>query len=237
MTRVGLLGDGADDAAESVRDAGGTPVFGGDAGDADVVAAFGEDAFLDAAGDVDTPVLPVGAGAAYGGVDSVDSEDALSALATGDFEVRSRRTLSVTAGETVRAFADATLVASDPGDISEFAVRSDGREVDTVRADGVVAATPTGSHGYAADAGGPLLDPGIGAVSVVPVAPFRVERTNWVLGPPATLTVVRREAAVDLYVDGRRRGAVEPHEPVVLDWGAPLAVAAVPVSRRSPPTD
>lgn len=250
-TRVGLLGADAASVADVVSDAGGepvlrestddsreTPAFDTTGGDLDVVAALGEDAVLAAAGVVDAPILPVDAGPGYGGVRATDRSDALAALATGDFEVAARRTLSVTAnGSTVRALADATLVTSDPADISEFRVENSGRRVDTVRADGVVAATPTGSRGYAADAGGPHLDFDVDAVAVVPIAPFRVERPNWVLGPPASLTVVRGEAAVDVYVDGRHTGPLGPHEPVELDWGTPLPVATVPVSRCHPRDD
>ncbi|MFC3478678.1 NAD(+)/NADH kinase [Halobacterium litoreum] len=227
MTRVGLLGAAAADAADAVRDAGGTPLVD-DTADADVLAALDEDALLDAAFDATAPILPVGVGREYGGVADTDRAAALAALAAGDYDVTERPTLSVTTESVdARALADATLVASETGDISEFGVRSDGRELDDVRADGVVAATPVGSRGYAADADGPVVNSDVDAVAVVPIAPFRIERTNWVVSPPASLTVVRDEAAVDLYVDGRRRGALAPHDPVTLDWGDPVSVATV----------
>jgi NAD+ kinase len=200
MTRVGLLGDGAGAAADVVCEGGGDPVVGEDAlaGDVDALAALGEPALLDAlAADVDAPVLPAAAGREYGGVSRDDLPDALAALTAGEYDVRERQTLSVT---------------------------TDG--VDT-RADGVVAATPAGSHGYARDADGPLLSRGAGALSVVPVAQFRPERSRWVLDPPVTLTVVRDDADVSLLVDGRDNGFADAHQSVTLDWGDPLPVAVV----------
>jgi len=254
--RVGVLGDGADGAADAIRDAGGEAVTGEAALDesaVDVVAAIGEAAVLDAlAAGVGvhqaaasastsgqhaeqpggTSVLPVAAGREYGGVERDDLPDALTALASGDYEVRERPTLSVTAGETdVRALADVMLVTDEPARISEYAVATRGSSVDEVRADGVVVATPAGSHGYAADAGGPLLSADAGALAVVPISPFRVERTQWVLDAPASLEVVREDADVALLVDGRERGLAEPGVPVELDWGAPFEVAVVPASR------
>jgi len=200
---------------------------------ADVLVALDEDALLDAlAAGRDVPVLPIGTGREYGGVPGAGRTRALDALAAGNYDVESRQTLSVTAGDrALRALADVTLVTTQVAQISEFAIRAEGRDVDTVRADGVVAATPSGSHGYAADAGGPLLASDTSAVAVVPIAPFRISRDRWVLAPPVSFTVVRDGPTVNLYVDGRRLGPVSAHEPVALDWGP------VPGrdSRRVPP--
>ena len=245
LTRVGLLGSGAADAARFLREVSGDAVVGdpvvGDAAlaDADVVVALGEDALLDAvAADVDAPVLPVGAGKEYGGVPREGLQRALTALADGDNETLDRPTLAVNApGGEYRVFADTTLVTAVPSKISEFAVRAGGERVDEVRADGVVAATPVGSHGYAAAAGGPLLQAGADAVAIVPIAPFRVERVTWVLDPPVEFTVTRDESAVSLFTDGRERGGVAPHESVELDWGEPFTVAVVPNSRGAPAFD
>jgi NAD+ kinase len=237
MTRVALLG--ADDAAaDAVRDAGGTPV-GADLDSADVAAVFTEAALLDAArAHTDTPLFPVGAGPEYGGAAKSDRERALAALATGDYRVADRPTLAVRTDDTVvRALADATLVTRDPAKISEYAVETPAREIATVRADGVVAATPTGSRGYAADAGGPVLDASLDGVAVVPIAPFAVDRSNWVAAPPLTVTVVRDETDVELYVDGRQVAPVPPEQPVELARGDPLRVAVAPASRRPQPRD
>jgi NAD+ kinase len=231
MTRVGLLGDGAGAAADVVCEGGGDPVVGEDAlaGDVDALAALGEPALLDAlAADVDAPVLPAAAGREYGGVSRDDLPDALAALTAGEYDVRERQTLSVTTdGVDTRALADVFMVTAEPARISEYAVETGAERVDEVRADGVVAATPAGSHGYARDADGPLLSRGAGALSVVPVAQFRPERSRWVLDPPVTLTVVRDDADVSLLVDGRDNGFADAHQSVTLDWGDPLPVAVV----------
>lgn len=234
MTRVGVLGDGAAAAADAVRDAGGEPVVGEDAlaTDVDVVAALGESALLDVLdARLEAAVLPVAAGREYGGVRREDLDDALAALAAGDYAVRDRATLSVSTSDAdVRALAEAFLVTDEPARISEYAVEAGDESVDAVRADGVVAATPAGSHGYAADADGPRLSRGADALAVVPIAPFRVARSRWVLDPPVSLTVLRDSADVSLFVDGRDYGHATPHDPVELEWGDPLPVAVVAAS-------
>lgn len=241
MTRVGVLGAGADAAADVVRDAGGDPVVG-DAtleSDVDSVAALGEAALLDVvAADLDVPVLPVEAGREYGGVEREALSEALAALADGDFEVQYRPTLAArNGGFDARALADVLFVTTESAQISEYAIETDDGDVDEVRADGVVAATPAGSHGYASDAGGPLLDRGSESLSVVPIAPFRVESVQWVLDPPAGVTVLREGSEVGVFVDGRRRGVAATHEPVTLSWGEPLPIAGVPDAVHPPTFD
>lgn len=240
LTRIGLLGSRAADAAGLLRELGGDPVVGDAAlADADVVVALGEDALLDAAAtDVDAPVLPVGAGREYGGIPREGLQQAFTALADDGHETLELPTLAVrTADAEHRVLADATLVTAEPSQISEYAVRAGGERVDEVRADGIVAATPVGSHGYTAAAGGPLLQAGADSVAVVPISPFRIERVAWVFDPPVGFTVTRDETAVSLFTDGRERGRVAPNESVELDWGEPFTVAVVPSSRDAPAFD
>jgi NAD+ kinase len=234
-TRVAVVGEDTSGAMDAIRDAGGRVA---DPSDADVVAVLGEAALLDAATDPPAPLLPVGAGREYGGVARPDLDAALASLATGDFSVVDRPTLSVDSPDvSARALADVTLVTTEPAKISEFDVEAGDRSVGSVRADGVVAATPVGSRGYATDASGPRLEPDVSAVAVVPVAPFRIDRTNWVAAPPLSVTVARDETSVELHVDGRGQRTVAPGNPVELTWGDPLSVAVVPATRQPPRTD
>lgn len=46
-----------------------------------------------------------------------------------------------------------------------------GRYLNKLRSDGVIVSTPTGSTAYALSAGGPILDPALDAIVIVPVCP------------------------------------------------------------------
>jgi NAD+ kinase len=237
---VGVVGgsDLAIRVADAVRDAGGT-VERGAAGavlDADpsVVVAPGEPAVLDAVhAGASVPVLAVAAGSELASVPESDVEAAVADLLADEWSTTERPLLSVRVdGERVaRALCDAMLVTSEAARISEYAVRTDHGEVDRFRADAVVVATPTGSTGYAHDAGGPAVEPETDVLSVVPVAPFAIHVGNRVLSGPVTLSVERDEGDVSLYADDREVAAVPPRTPVDLAYDGAVDLVTVEASR------
>jgi NAD+ kinase len=65
----------------------------------------------------------------------------------------------------------------------------DGEIVDQYRGDGLIFATPTGSTGYAMNAGGPILHPGIEAIVVTPICPMSLSSRPVVVPPRSRLCV------------------------------------------------
>ncbi|MFB6109506.1 MAG: hypothetical protein ABEJ60_01350 [Halodesulfurarchaeum sp.] len=198
---------------------------------ADFAAPVGEHALLSLVrGGFDSPVLPVDVEA---GVQSVPRDalgSAIAALEAGAFEIESVPTIAASLGSnSYRALMDAMAVTAEPARISEYRTRKPetGTVVDQVRADGVVAAGPAGTPGYATAAGGPILDPELGGLAVIPVGPFRTERPQWVLMPPIEIVVAREEVPVSLVVDDRPTERIPAGESVRLEWGRPLAIAVV----------
>lgn len=109
----------------------------------------------------------------------------------------------------VYALIDVLLLTSEQARISEYTVMTGDEPIASIRADGIVVATPAGSHGYAHDAGGPYIAPETAVGSVVPIAPFSVTHNHWVLSlSDIRLTIERDDAAVELLVDGRSVGTV-----------------------------
>lgn len=218
---VGVVGD-AEGVAEALSAAGLRTVSGDAesvlAADPAVLVAVGEGALLALARRAPpVPILPVEAGR---GVRSVPREtlgEVGERLAAGDWTVEGQPLLGIEwAGERTTAFFDAMLVTAQPADISEFTVRADGDHVARFRADGVVATTPAGSSGYTRSAGGPVVDPGLEVLVVVPVAPFATSLDHWVVPLDASLTVERDEAAVEVLADDRSVGDAPVGDPVRL---------------------
>src|SRR6266545_4838416 len=106
-----------------------------------------------------------------------DMESVLAAMLAGAYAEQTRTLLDATlarsAGGSERALAlnDVFVNRGAVGGMIECAVTIDGRFVYAMRADGLIVATPTGSTAYALSAQGPIVDPIVAAILLVPVAP------------------------------------------------------------------
>ncbi|MFD1644905.1 ATP-NAD kinase [Haloarchaeobius litoreus] len=203
-------------------------------GDAAFVVAVGERALGELAGAaVDVPVLAVDVGEGVRSVATADAAAAVTTVLEDRVERTTRRAFAVQVGdERHDAVFDVTLVTTEPARISEYCVAADGAEVGQFRADGVVVATPAGSHGYARAAGGPVVAGTAPVAAVVPIAPFAIDTNHWVVSNEAVvLSVERDEGSVSLLVDGRTVGTVDPAAPVRLSPGHELELLCPPQSQ------
>lgn len=240
--RVAVVGD--DGRASALRDAaegaGGDLTdlaSASDAAEAPVVVALGDEAIRDAAVSVpDGTIVPVAdRRLAFDRDGAVGALRALLGVSAADGRVTrvEHPVVAVTDGTTppAKALFDVALVASEPARISEFAVEFPARQTESVRADGVVVATPLGSDGYAKAVGGPTVEPG-GGFSVAPIAPFSTRTDIWVTPDRVRLTVEREGEPVAIVVDGERRSAVPPHRPVAIEPVYRVAFAAPAATRE-----
>ncbi len=69
------------------------------------------------------------------------------------------------------ALNDVVVSRGAMGTMIEYSVDVNGEFVYSVRADGLIVATPTGSTAYALSAGGPILHPSLPAITLVPISP------------------------------------------------------------------
>ncbi|MFB6083891.1 MAG: ATP-NAD kinase [Halorientalis sp.] len=236
---VGVVGDAVERVAAAVEAAGATPRTG----DLDTVLAAGPDALVTVGADAflglaestgpECPVLPVDAGRGVRSVPLSAVDDAMGALVSGAGDTDPYPVVGVRVGDDrrARALADVTLLTAEPARISEYAVATDGTTVAQFRADGVVVATPAGSHGYARRVDAPVVAPATGVAAVAPVAPFATDADHWVLDlDTVSLRVERDEVPVELLADDRRIGGVDPGVPVSVSVVDTLSVLSVPAS-------
>ncbi|MDY6779574.1 MAG: NAD(+)/NADH kinase, partial [Halobacteria archaeon] len=153
------------------------------------------------------PVLGINTGRVgfLAGVPPDEALDEVERLVDGyEVERRSRLNVDIDDVRVPPALNEAVVVTSEPAKIMEFDLYHGGELVESVRSDGVIGATPTGSTAYSMSAGGPLVHPEVDARLVVPLSPFRMTKAPWVLKDDAETTVVptrsSREATV--VVDG-----------------------------------
>lgn len=235
---VGVVGDDPTPAVDALDDAGATPVVDTprtvlDAA-SDAVVALGEPALLSVARErPSVPVLPVEAGRGVRSVSRDRLGDAITQFTGGDWTTESHPLVAVDDGDNRRlALKDAMLVTAEPAHISEFTVTAGGERIARFRADGILAATPAGTSGYARSAGAPVIPPGPSVLALAPIAPFATTLDHWVV-PTASVTVsVERDGAtVEVLADDRTIGEATVDVPVEFSAAGTVETIRVPAGR------
>jgi len=119
------------------------------------------------------------------------------------------------------AMNDVVVSRGAMGSMIEFAVTVDGEFIYTLRADGLIVATPTGSTAYALSAGGPILHPALSAIALVPISPHTLSNR-----PVAIRSTSRIEITLVRGVDARANFDVQAYSQ--LDQGDVVAVTSAP---------
>lgn len=113
---------------------------------------------------------------------------------------------------------EVAVMSAKPAKIIQFEVQINECLLDRIRADGVVFATPTGSTAYAMSAGGPIVNPRVNAVLIVPVAPFKLSSRPWVIPSDSIIKIrlldPKKEAVVA--IDGQKSYSIQPGDEVKL---------------------
>jgi NAD+ kinase len=162
-----------------------------------VVAVGGDGTLLHAARHVagrDVPLLGVNRGR-LGFLTDISPEhmlQAIDAILAGDYlsERRSMLAAKLAAhpdAEPLFAVNDVVLQKVETGRMLDFTTVVDGVYVNTHRGDGLIVATPTGSTAYALSCGGPIIQPNVNALVMVPICPHTLSDRPLVL--PSTSSV------------------------------------------------
>ena len=106
---------------------------------------------------------------------------------------------------------DIVLQRRDTGRIVDFETRVGDHYVNSHAGDGMIVATPTGSTAYALSCGGPIIEPQLNAVVIVPICPHTL--TDRPIAIPADQPIVlklmeREDARAEVTVDGRSLGEI-----------------------------
>ncbi|GAA5009131.1 NAD kinase [Actinopolymorpha pittospori] len=135
------------------------------------------------------------------------------------YAVEERMTLDVTItynGGVVAsqwALNEASIEKSARERMLEMVVEVDGRPLSRWGADGIVAATPTGSTAYAFSAGGPIVWPELEAMLVVPLSAHALFSRPLVVSPRSVVAVELMHRNTEpgvLWCDGRRTEELPP---------------------------
>jgi NAD+ kinase len=123
------------------------------------------------------------------------------------FPVEKRMRIAIsTRGEYLgSSLNEAVIITSRPAKMLRFSVLVEGAAAGTVRADGLLVSTPTGSTAYAMSAGGPIVDPRIEGFLLVPLAPYMLSSRPWLISCERTLEIrLENTKPAKLVLDGQK---------------------------------
>ena len=195
-----------------------------------VIAIGGDGTVLDAARralPTEIPVLGVNLGTLgfLAEAEPTELSEVIEALRSGDYTIEERNTIEARLGEVAASGVNDVVVEKiDSQRLVVLDVEVDGERFLSYRADGIVVSTSTGSTAYGFSAGGPLIDPSVHTLQVLPVAPHSLFGRALVLAPDTQLEIsVIDDRPVRVSVDGREIGTMEEGQSVTIGPGAHAA--------------
>lgn len=123
-------------------------------------------------------------------------------------ERRLVRAVLVRRGRRTRALDalnDLSVSRTGAGRLAKLEASVDGRFLASIRADGLVFSSPTGSTAYSLSLGGPVLDPAAPVMLLTLVAPHTLSARPLVLRESSVLEVALPEGGLELAADGKHR--------------------------------
>jgi NAD+ kinase len=145
-----------------------------------VVAVGGDGTVLRTQGIINEKKIPLfginmGAVGFLTEIDPPETLTALEQVLEGDYFVEKRTQLQVWHNKELhKALNEVVLMTQKPAKMLHIEISVDDEVVEELRADGLIVATPSGSTAYSMSAGGPIVDPRVGAFIIVPICPFKL---------------------------------------------------------------
>jgi NAD+ kinase len=110
----------------------------------------------------------------------------------------------------------------------------DEREIQTVKADGLIVATPTGSTAYSLSAGGPIIQPYIPGILLTPICPHTLTFRPTVITSDSRIKIQLLTSGEEVYLtlDGQRGSTMVKNDTVEV-WRAGCELRLVSSPKRN----
>jgi NAD+ kinase len=210
---------------------------------ADLIIALGGDGtLLNIAPLVERPDVPI-LGVNMGGLGFItevavdELEAVLAKTLEGDYEIEQRMTLEIRVlskkgkGHRFRVLNDAVIAKGARSRIIDLETYVGDDYLCTYRSDGLIISTPTGSTAYTLAAGGPIIEPAMGAVILTPICPHTLTHRPIVVPSTGAIRVTLRSFGdtVILVPDGQQGEQLNNGDIVeARDYGLPVSLIKLP---------
>ncbi len=185
--------------------------------ESDLVIVIGGDGTIlkvaKSAAKFDKPVLGINAGRlGYLASVNCDNLNILKRITTGEYSIETRMMLKaekIVNGQVVDScdcLNDAVISKDSFSNVIDIYLNIGNDTID-YRADGIIAATPTGSTAYSLSAGGPVVDPELNCMILTPVCPHTLVARSVVLDASHEVFIKvlsNDSASTELLCDGRK---------------------------------
>jgi len=196
---------------------------------ADLIMVFGGDGTMlhwarNTAGS-GTPIFGVNIGG-MGFLTATSGKDlakAIKAVAAGEFTIEPRTLLSAKGQNSggkfqLKAMNDIVISRGSAPRMIRVEVKVDGEVLTVYRCDGLVISTSTGSTAYSLAAGGAIVAPEAGVISITPICPHTLSNRAVIVSQQSTIEVrmLDRKREATLSADGWDGADLEANSPVVI---------------------
>ena len=190
---------------------------------ADIVVTIGGDGtILRTLGMVEKPLFAINSGG-MGFLAEVESKYAMGGLKQvidGRYTIEERSKLKVLLnGKRLPDAANEVTIQTDViAKMLYLQISVENELLETLGADGVIIASPTGSTSYALSVGGPIMDPSVDAMIIAPLAPFRLSARPWIvpINKKISIKLFPKSKDAKLVVDGHHAESVTSENDIVV---------------------
>ncbi len=213
---------------------------------ADVIITIGGDGtiirFAKRAAQDGKPVLGINAGR-VGYLANIEQNEfnLLQKLKYGEYTIEERMMLDIVVKENgniigeYEALNDAVISSGYLSRIIDVTASVDGGDVIAYHADGLIAATPTGSTAYSMSAGGPVIDPTMKCVCLTPICSHSLAAKPILIGGDKQIKLKaysKKRTDIYLSIDGRKVTPVRPYTEIYISQSKKV-VKLVRINDRS----
>ena len=140
-----------------------------------------------------------------------------------------------TSDKEITTLNDAVISSGYLSRIIDVTASVDGGDVITYHADGLIAATPTGSTAYSMSAGGPVIDPTMKCVCLTPICSHSLAAKPILIGGEKEIKLKaysKKRTDIFLSVDGRKVVPIKPFTEIYIS-NSKNSVKLVRINDRS----
>ena len=138
--------------------------------------------------------------------------ECLQAILNGKYQIEERFLLEIRVPDTgahFYALNDAVITRGGFARLIRVECRVNGETIGVFTADGMIAATPTGSTGYSLSAGGPIAQPEMDCIILTPVCAHSLQKCPCIVSGNSEICfrlLPDRKQTAELQIDGMDRG-------------------------------